>query len=61
MTNKEAIKILSNATFSEEWQGNEELTTAYLMAIEALKTQLNCEECFYKTEFMEKLNNGEPI
>lgn len=39
MTNEEAIKILSNATFSDEWQGNEELTTAYLMAIEALKDE----------------------
>lgn len=39
MTNEEAIKILSNATFSEEWQGNEELTTAYLMAIKALENE----------------------
>lgn len=39
MTNEEAIKILSNATFSAEWQGNEDLTTAYLMAIEALKNE----------------------
>ena len=39
MTNEQAIKILSNATFSDEWQGNEDLTTAYLMAIEALEVK----------------------
>lgn len=37
MTREEAIDILVNATYSEEWQGNEKLTTAHLMAIEALK------------------------
>ena len=36
MTIKEAIDILVNATFSDEWQGNEDLTTAYHMAIKAL-------------------------
>ena len=36
MTREEAIKLLVNATFSDEWQGNEDLTTAYNMAIEAL-------------------------
>lgn len=39
MTKEEAITILSNATFSDEWQGNEDLTTAYLMAIEALEQE----------------------
>ena len=37
MTNEEAIKLLVNATFSDEWQGNEDLTTAYQMAIKALE------------------------
>lgn len=36
MTREEAIKLLVNATFSDEWQGNEDLTTAYNMAIKAL-------------------------
>lgn len=38
MTREEAIKLLVNATYSEEWQGNEDLTIAHNMAIEALKT-----------------------
>ncbi len=33
---EKAIEKLVNATFSEEWQGDEELTTAYNMAINAL-------------------------
>lgn len=37
MTGEEAIKMLVNATYSDEWQGNEDLTTANHMAIEALK------------------------
>lgn len=37
MTNEEAIKLLVNATYSKEWQGNEELTTVHNMAIKALK------------------------
>ena len=37
MTKEEAIDILVNATFSDGWQGNEELTTAYHMAIKALE------------------------
>lgn len=36
MTREEAIKLLVNATYSDEWQGNERLTTALNMAIEAL-------------------------
>ena len=39
MTREEAIDILVNATFSDEWQGNEDLTTAYHMAIEALEQE----------------------
>lgn len=37
MTREEAIKLLVNATYSNEWQGNEDLTTAHNMAIEALE------------------------
>ena len=36
----EAIELLSNATYSDEWQGNEELTTANSMAINALGKQI---------------------
>jgi hypothetical protein len=37
MTREEAIKLLVNATYSDEWQGNEDLTAAHNMAIEALE------------------------
>ena len=37
MTREEAIQMLVNATYSDEWQGNENLTTANHMAIEALE------------------------
>lgn len=43
MTNEEAIKLLVNATYSDEWQGNEDLTTAHNMAIKALEQQ-PCED-----------------
>lgn len=43
MTREEAIKLLANATYSDEWQGNEDLTTAYNMAIKALEQQ-PCED-----------------
>lgn len=36
MTIEEAIELLVNATYSDEWQGKEQLTKANLMAIEAL-------------------------
>lgn len=36
MSVSEAVAKLTNATFSDEWQGDEELTTAYRMAIDAL-------------------------
>lgn len=39
MTKEEAIKLLVNATYSDEWQGNEELTTAHNMAIQALEQE----------------------
>ena len=37
MTREEAIKLLVNATYSDEWQGNEDLTTAHNMSIKALE------------------------
>jgi uncharacterized protein (UPF0218 family) len=37
MTKEEAIKLLVNATYSDEWQGNEDLTTAHNMAIKSLE------------------------
>ena len=46
MTIKEAIDILVNATFSDEWQGNEDLTTAYHMAINALEHEQALGEAF---------------
>ena len=36
MTREEAVELLVNATYSNEWQGNEQLAEANLMAIEAL-------------------------
>lgn len=36
MTRQEAIELLVNATYSEEWQGNEQLAKAQHMAIDAL-------------------------
>ena len=53
MTREEAINILSNATFSDEWQGNEELTTAYHMAIEALEQEpiIHCKNCKHWQEW----------
>lgn len=39
MTREEAIELLVNATYSDEWQGNEQLTKANLMAIEALQAE----------------------
>ena len=43
MTREEAIKLLVNATYSDEWHGNEDLTTAHNMAIKALE-QEPCED-----------------
>lgn len=40
MTNIEAIYFLNNATFSEEWQGNDDLTLAMQLAKEALLREL---------------------
>lgn len=38
-TNEDAIKILANARYADDLQGNEDLTTAHYMAIEALKSR----------------------
>lgn len=37
MTNSEAIKMLVNATYSDDWQGNNDLQTALHLAISALE------------------------
>jgi len=49
MTNEEAIKLLVSATYSDEWQGNEDLTTAHNMAIKALE-QEPCEDCISREQ-----------
>lgn len=40
MTKSEAIELLTNATYSDEWQGSEPLTRALHMAIDALRSDL---------------------
>lgn len=49
MTREEAIKLLVNATYSDEFQGNEDLTTALHMAIKALE-QEPCEDCISREQ-----------
>lgn len=44
MTREEAIHKLVNARYADEFQGDEELTKAHLMAIKALE-QEPCEDC----------------
>lgn len=39
MTNHEAIEKLVNAEYADKWQGNEELTLALHMAIDALESK----------------------
>lgn len=39
MTREEAINKLVNARYADEFQGDEELTTAHLMAIKALEQE----------------------
>ena len=46
MTREEAVELLVNATYSNEWQGNEQLAEANLMAIEALQTEAVQDEAF---------------
>lgn len=49
MTRQEAIELLVNATYSEEWQGNEQLAKAHHMAIQALEQEpICCKDCKYK-------------
>jgi len=46
MSNDEAIKYLVNATYSDDWQGNNDLQTALHLAISALVRDrwIPCEE-----------------
>lgn len=59
MTNEEAIKLLLNATYSDEWQGNEDLTTAHNMAIKALD-QKPCEDCISRQAVMNCFKKWQP-
>lgn len=54
MTRKEAIKLLVNATYSDEWQGNEDLQTALHMAIDALKQAPDIDKVIATIDFEEK-------
>ena len=57
MTREEAIKLLVNATYSDEWQGNEDLTTAYNMAIKALE-QESCEDTISRQAVIDALEQA---
>ena len=57
MTREEAIKLLVNATYSDEWQGNEDLTTAYNMAIKALEQQ-PCEDTISRQAAIDALEQA---
>lgn len=64
MTREEAIKLLVNATYSDEWQGNEDLTTAHNMAIKALEQESvldKIEEEIKDTLYVDSLIFGELI
>lgn len=54
MSREEAIKLLVNATYSDEWQGNEDLQTALHMAIDALKQAPNIDKVMATIDFEEK-------
>lgn len=54
MTKAEAIELLVNATYSEEWQGNEKLTKAQHMAIEALEREPS-EDCISRQNTLDAL------
>lgn len=56
MTREEAIKLLANATYSDEWQGNEDLTTAYNMAIKALE-QEPCEDAVSRANLLKQFED----
>ena len=47
-----AIKVLVNATYSDEWQGNEDVTTAQHMAVDALEKQIPRTVKHNETELM---------
>ena len=55
MTKEQAREILVNATFSDEWQGNEELTTAYHMAIKSLEQEPS-EDCVSREQAIVQLS-----
>ena len=55
MTREEAIKLLVNATYSDEWQGNEDLTTAHHMAIKSLE-QEPCEDAISREATLKPYN-----
>ena len=60
MTIEKAIKLLVNAKYSNEWQGNDELTTAHNMAIKSLeKFNDNTYDIISKTHLIERLKNAE--
>lgn len=54
MSREEAIKLLVNATYSDEWQGNEDLQTALHMAIDALKQAPDIDKVIATIDFEEK-------
>lgn len=56
MTREEAIKLLVNAIYSDEFQGNEDLTTAYSMAIKSLE-QETCDDAVSRQAVLNTLNN----
>ncbi len=39
MTREEAIKLLADARYADDLQGNNDLQTAHIMAMKALKTE----------------------
>ena len=59
MKREKAIQLLVNATFSEEWQGNEELTTAYNMAINALYVLADLEKWLGKQTMSGEVKNND--
>lgn len=55
MTREEAIELLVNATYSDEWQGNDDLQTAHNMAIEALK-QEPCDDAISRQAVLDAID-----
>lgn len=51
LTTREAIEQLTNAEFADKYQGDQKLTTALLMAVDALEaTRQLCNRCFILTK-----------